>query len=84
MRLSSRAVPLAENVTLFQPNEVHYRSCWPSEMPAGRVELFLAHVLLAGSDFGAAGEDYLRISYAASTEQIEEAVARMRAALAEL
>ncbi len=40
--------------------------------------------LLAGSDFGRGGEGYLRISYATSMEQIEEAVDRMRSALAEL
>ncbi len=40
--------------------------------------------LLAGSDFGPAGEGYLRISYATSMEQIEAAIERMAAALAEL
>jgi aspartate aminotransferase len=33
---------------------------------------------LSGTDFGAQGEGYLRFSYAASTETIDEAIARMR------
>ena len=40
--------------------------------------------LLAGSDFGAGGEGYLRISYATAWEQIERAVERIRTALARL
>lgn len=40
--------------------------------------------LLPGSDFGPAGEGYLRISYATAWEQIARAVDRMRAALARL
>lgn len=40
--------------------------------------------LLPGSDFGPAGEGYLRISYATAWDQIEQAVERMRAALARL
>lgn len=37
--------------------------------------------LLAGSDFGAGGEGYLRISYATAWSEIEEAIERMRGAL---
>lgn len=40
--------------------------------------------LLAGSDFGNSGEGYLRISYATSLEYLEEAVERIRTALARL
>ena len=40
--------------------------------------------LLAGSDFGANGEGYLRISYATSMELIQAAVERMAQALAAL
>ena len=40
--------------------------------------------LLAGSDFGVGGEGYLRISYATAWEQIEQAIERMRIALAKL
>jgi aspartate/methionine/tyrosine aminotransferase len=32
---------------------------------------------IAGTSFGAQGEGYLRVSYAAATDQIEEAMARM-------
>ncbi len=34
--------------------------------------------LIGGPDFGTLGEGYIRVSYAASAEQIEEALARMR------
>ncbi len=40
--------------------------------------------LLAGSDFGKSGEGFLRISYATSLEHLQEAIERMRAALARL
>ena len=40
--------------------------------------------LLAGSDFGAGGEGYLRISYATAWEQIEHAIERIGTALAKL
>lgn len=39
---------------------------------------------LSGSSFGAYGEGYLRLSYANSVENLEKAVARIRATLAEL
>ena len=39
--------------------------------------------VIAGTSFGAHGEGYLRFSYAASTESIAEAVARIRDLLAE-
>ncbi len=39
---------------------------------------------LSGSSFGAYGEGYLRLSYANSVENLEKAVERIRAALAEL
>ena len=32
---------------------------------------------IAGTSFGAYGEGYLRLSYAAATEEIEEAIARI-------
>ena len=38
---------------------------------------------VAGTSFGAYGEGYLRLSYAASTEEIEESIARIEAWLAE-
>ena len=38
---------------------------------------------IAGTSFGAYGEGYLRLSYAASTEEIEEAIARIEGWLAE-
>ena len=34
--------------------------------------------LIGGPDFGTLGEGYIRVSYAASEEQIEEALSRMR------
>ena len=37
---------------------------------------------IAGTSFGAYGEGYLRLSYAASTEEIEEAIARIEGWLA--
>jgi aspartate/methionine/tyrosine aminotransferase len=40
--------------------------------------------LLAGSDFGANGEGYLRISYATSMAKIEAAIERLAQALAVL
>ncbi|HVA89811.1 MAG TPA: aminotransferase class I/II-fold pyridoxal phosphate-dependent enzyme, partial [Chloroflexota bacterium] len=39
---------------------------------------------LAGSSFGAGGEGYLRLSYANSVENIQEALARMGRFLTEL
>jgi aspartate/methionine/tyrosine aminotransferase len=39
--------------------------------------------LLSGTSFGASGEGYIRLSYATSTEQIEEALFRMRRFLAD-
>jgi aspartate/methionine/tyrosine aminotransferase len=39
--------------------------------------------LLSGTSFGALGEGYIRLSYATSTEQIEEALFRMRRFLTE-
>ena len=38
---------------------------------------------IAGTSFGAYGEGYLRLSYAASTEEIEESIARIEGWLAE-
>ena len=38
---------------------------------------------IAGTSFGAYGEGYLRLSYAASTEEIEESIARIESWLAE-
>ena len=38
---------------------------------------------IAGTSFGAYGEGYLRLSYAASTEEIEEAIARIETWLAD-
>jgi len=40
--------------------------------------------LLPGSDFGAGGEGYLRISYATAWDLIEQAIERMRTAMAKL
>ena len=37
---------------------------------------------IAGTSFGAYGEGYLRLSYAASTEEIEESIARIESWLA--
>jgi aspartate/methionine/tyrosine aminotransferase len=37
--------------------------------------------LLSGTSFGTLGEGYIRLSYATSTEQIEEALFRMNAFL---
>ena len=39
--------------------------------------------LLSGTSFGALGEGYIRLSYATSTEQIEEALFRMNSFLVE-
>lgn len=54
-------------------------------MPSAQLANQLLHeagiACLAGSDFGQAGEGYLRFSYAASTEVIEQAISRMRAFL---
>lgn len=65
---------------------------FPDVTHYGRSSADMAHyllneagvALLAGTDFGAAGEGYLRISYATAWEQIAEAVERMRAALSRL
>ncbi len=38
---------------------------------------------IAGTSFGAYGEGYLRLSYAASTEEIEESITRIESWLAE-
>jgi aspartate/methionine/tyrosine aminotransferase len=55
--------------------------------PAGELaDWFLAEAgvaVLAGTDFGAHGEGYLRISYANSLENIEEALSKMGGILAE-
>lgn len=40
--------------------------------------------ILSGTSFGALGEGYLRFSYAASTEEIEEGLARVRSCVAQL
>ena len=50
-------------------------------------EYLLEHAKIAlvpGSAFGSEGEGYLRISYACSYEDLQEAAARMKAAIAEL
>jgi aspartate/methionine/tyrosine aminotransferase len=39
--------------------------------------------LLSGASFGSLGEGYVRLSYATSTEQIEEALFRMKRFLSE-
>lgn len=54
----------------------------PSRVLAERILMEGGVAVLAGSDFGSAGEGYLRISYANSLENLEEALRRIRDVLA--
>lgn len=57
-------------------------------MPASEIQRMLlkkAHVaLLSGTAFGSYGEGYLRLSYAASMEQLEEGISRIQTVLEQL
>ena len=50
----------------------------PSAELARRLLLEAGIACLSGTDFGAHGEGYLRLSYAASLDTIDEAIVRMR------
>lgn len=75
-------------VTCREPQGAFY--VFPNVKSSGQSSKELAHRLLqearvaclAGSDFGAHGEGYLRFSYANSLENIDEALRRMRKLLA--
>jgi aspartate/methionine/tyrosine aminotransferase len=54
----------------------------PAAELARRLLIDAGVACLSGTDFGAQGEGYLRFSYAASLEAIDEAIVRMRAFLA--
>jgi aspartate/methionine/tyrosine aminotransferase len=54
----------------------------PSAELARRLLIEAGVACLSGTDFGEQGEGYLRFSYAASLEAIDEAIARIRAFLA--
>lgn len=79
-----------EGITCARPQGAFY--VFPSVRALGRSDVDLAHYLLReaqialvpGSTFGVHGEGYLRISYANSYENVEEALRRMREALRRL
>ena len=88
--LTVNALNSIPGITCAMPRGAFY--AFPDIRSFGRTSTDLAGyllneagvALLAGSDFGAAGEGYLRISYATAPELIEAAIERMRTALAKL
>jgi aspartate aminotransferase len=86
--LTVAALNTIPGVTCAMPRGAFY--AFPDIRSFGRTSTEMADylleeagvALLAGSDFGAAGEGFLRISYATAPELIEQAMERMRAALA--
>jgi aspartate aminotransferase len=56
----------------------------PSQVLAERILMEGGVAVLAGSDFGSAGEGYLRISYANSLENLEMALLRIRHVLTDI
>ena len=88
--LTVNALNAIPGVTCAMPRGAFY--AFPDVSSFGRSSTEMANylldeagvALLAGSDFGAAGEGFLRISYATAPDLIELATERMRAALAKL
>ena len=79
-----------EGVTCATPNGAFYT--FPNVSTLGQDSKILSHrileeagiAVLAGSDFGTRGSDYLRFSYANSLENIERALARLNQFLGDL
>ena len=87
----SAAITHREHFTfLYKPKEISYAVL--KDLNRGMTSMEVAEYLLEhakvalvpGSAFGSEGEGYLRISYACSYEDLQEAAKRIREAVAEL